>query len=216
MTKPCSLLVRLRVGTRDAHARIETVPALVRLVAHDLTKGEYIVLLQHLQALHTHFEPAIAAELEAFPDAAALLDGKRPRRLNQDLAWFGAPTLPPPRLPELSGPIAALGALYVIEGSGLGGRVIGKHLSDCLGVAPGEGGSFFCGLDAETARQRWSRLTAILDSVDTYEHVHGSDGTTGDSVVASAEATFGSLEQCFREIATSADTGHVLAAAVAQ
>ncbi len=215
MTKPCSLLVRLRAGTRESHARIESAPALVRLVAHDLTRNEYIVLLQHLQTLHTHLEPAIAAELEPFPGAAALLDGKRPRRLNEDLAWFKAPALPAPRLPELSGPIAALGALYVIEGSGLGGRVIGKLLSDCLGVAPGTGGSFFCGLGAADARDRWSRLSEILDSVDTYEDENSPDGTPGDSVVTSARATFGFLEQCFRTIATAVDTGHVLAAAVA-
>ena len=214
MTKPCSLLVRLRAGTREAHARIETAPALVRLVAHDLSREEYIVILQHLQTLHTHLEPAIAAELESIPDAAALLDGKRPRRLNDDLLFFGAPTIAPPRFPELSGPIAALGALYVIEGSGLGGRVIGKHLSDCLGVGNGAGGSFFCGLDAEAARERWARLTEILDSIETYELTQDTDGTAGDSVVASARATFGFLEQCFRGIAVAADSGHVLAAAV--
>ena len=212
MPEPISRLARLRAGTKAAHARIETAPALARLVARDLTRGEYVFILQHLQALYTHLEPVVAAELETLPAEAALLDGSRPRRLAEDLAWFGASTLPPPPLPVLAGPAAALGALYVIEGSGLGGRVIGRNISECLGVAPGAGGSFFCGLDAESARLRWSRLSAILDEAiieaDSVDHAD-------DRVVAGARDTFGVVERCFRRIEVAAGSGFVTVEAVA-
>ena len=209
-------VARLRAGTRDAHAQIETAPALVRLVAQDLTRQEYIIILQHLQALHAHLEPAVAAELETIPQAAAMLDGSRPRRLAEDLAWFGAPALAPPPLPDLAGPAAALGALYVIEGSGLGGRVIGRHLSECLGVAAGAGASFFCGLDADGARQRWTRLGAILDAADPDDSPGPATATDSDTaMVVSARETFAFLERYFRTIEVAVEGGRVVAGAVA-
>jgi heme oxygenase len=211
MPEPNSRMAQLRAGTRSAHARIETAPALVRLVAEDLSRPEYIVILQHLQALHTYLEPALAAALETLPLAAAMLDGSRPRRLAEDLAWFGAPALPPPPLPTISGPAAALGALYVIEGSGLGGRVIGRHLNACLGVTPATGGSFFCGLDAEAARLRWSRLTAILEGPLTDDDGSDGDADIDERIVASARETFGFVERCFRRIEVAPETGRVLA-----
>ncbi len=165
MTNPLSRLARLRAGTRDAHARIETVPALARLLAEDLTQAEYVAVLAHMHGFLAALEPAVAAVLaRPRPDAAALLDGGRLRALADDLDWFGAASQPLlDTLPALAGPDAALGALYVIEGSGLGGRVIARHLADSLGVAPGAGGSFYCGLSAAAARLRWQRFCALLD-----------------------------------------------------
>ncbi len=214
MLEPNSRVARLRADTRDAHAQIETAPALVRLVAQDLTRQEYIIILQHLQALHAHLEPAIAGELETIPEAASMLDGSRPRRLAEDLTWFGAPALAPPSLPDLSGPAAALGALYVIEGSGLGGRVIGRHIAECLGVGPSTGGSFFCGLDAESARQRWSRLSAILDAADLDDSL-GDPSDAEEAIVVSARETFAFLERYFRKIEVAVESGRVVAAAAA-
>jgi len=213
MPEPISRMAQLRAGTQDAHARIETAPALVRLIAPDIALGEYIVILQHLQALHSHLEPAVAAELETLPAAAAMLDGSRPRRLAEDLAWFGAPPLAPPALPELVGPAAALGALYVIEGSGLGGRVIGRHLAASLGVRGGAGGSFFCGMDAESARLRWSRLNAVLETSGIDDLSAGTGVAPG--YVASARETFEFFERCFRRIDVAAGSGRVMAEAVA-
>ena len=46
-------------------------------------------------------------------------------------------------LPDLQGVQEALGCLYVVEGSTLGGQVIARHLRQTLGVDPRCGGSFF-------------------------------------------------------------------------
>jgi len=186
--EPTSRLARLRAGTRDAHDRIETVPALHRLLAADLTQAEYVAVLRHLHAFHAGIEPAIASELEALPEAAAMLDGARPRALARDLAWFGASTLPPPVPPPLEGIAAALGGLYVIEGSGLGGRVIARHLTASLGVADGAGGSFYCRLDADSAKRRWQALTTLLER---------SDADTGQ-MVSGACTVFHAMESWLR------------------
>jgi heme oxygenase len=207
-------LARLRAGTREAHARIETVPALSRLMAPDLTHDEYIALLQHLHAFHTQFEPAIAAALEARPEAAAMLDGARPRALAEDLVWFGARPVMPPSLPRLDTTGAALGALYVIEGSGLGGRVIARHLMGSLGVGAGSGGSFYCNLSADAARQRWHRLCALLEPANGSDVDAAESGET-ERMVDGALQTFGALDRFLRQIAGAVRCGPTLAEAVA-
>jgi heme oxygenase len=193
MIDPSSRLARLRAGTREAHARIETVPALARLLAADLTTAEYVAVLRHMHGFLAVVEPGMAAALSGHPEAAALLDGGRLRALEQDLAWFGAGTAPlrePP--PALSGAAAALGALYVVEGSGLGGRVIARHLASNLGVTPGAGASFYGGPTAEGARLRWQRLCTLLDA--------GALPDDDDTLVASAVATFRFLDRWMRGI----------------
>ncbi len=190
MLDPASRLARLRHGTAATHARIETIPALARLLAPDLGTADYVAVLRAMHAFLAGTEPAVARALTARPDAAALLDGARPRALAEDLAWFGAaapPPIDPPALPDTE---AALGALYVIEGSGLGARVIARHLADRLGVAPGAGASFYGGQTAEAARQRWRRLCALLDT---------QAAAAGDPV-GGALAAFAALEASLRHI----------------
>jgi heme oxygenase len=181
MLDPASRLARLRRGTSATHARIETIPALARLLAPGLGTADYVAVLRAMHAFLAGIEPAVARALATWPDAAALLDGSRPRALAEDLAWFGATTPPPIDPPALPDTEAALGALYVIEGSGLGARVIARHLADTLGVSPGAGASFYGGQSAEAARQRWRRDAA------------------GDPVNG-ALAAFGALEACLRQI----------------
>jgi heme oxygenase len=87
---------------------------------------------------------------------------------------------------------SALGALYVIEGSNLGGRIIGRQVAKTLGVGPGTGGSFYCGLTAEDARRRWRLLQEVLSQeIDT-------PGTPWEPVVSAALTTFESLETWMR------------------
>ncbi len=210
-----SRLNRLRSGTRDAHASVETVPALARLLSPDLTVPEYIVILQHMHALHAHLEPMAAVALEALPAAAAMLDGTRPSALAEDLTWFCVSPIMPPKLPSFASPAEALGALYVIEGSGLGGRIIGRHLAGTLGVANGAGGSFYCGLDAETARRRFGRLADVLELPLPAQSDAAEAATVDDRVVAGALETFRTLERWLRQIGNATEGRRVMAGAVA-
>jgi heme oxygenase len=189
-------LALLRAGTAAAHASIETVPALARLLAPDLTPAEYVVVLRRMDGFLAVCEPAIAAALaDACPPAAALLDGARRRALAEDLAWYGVAALPlAEALPAFSDPPAAQGGLYVIEGAGLGARVIGRHLQATLGVAPGAGGSFYCGATAAGARARWQLLRAVLDAPGC------THPAADDRLLAGANATFCCLERWMRRV----------------
>ncbi len=204
-----SRLAQLRAETRDAHARIETVPALSRLLSPALTRAEYATILQYMHAYLVHMEPAIAAALEAFPTAVALLDGSRPRALAEDLAWLAVPPITPPRLPTPDCAEAAFGALYVIEGSGLGGRVIARHLADHLAIGPGAGGNFYGGLTADAARERWRRLSTVLESDITAApapHAPKGEAVMRAAMVEGARAVFHGLEHWLRRITVAPNT----------
>ena len=64
------------------------------------------------------------------------------------------------RLPAISNHAAAMGALYVMEGSTLGGKIISKTIAERLGKE--EGLRFFRGYGAETGPM-WKKFTQYLE-----------------------------------------------------
>jgi heme oxygenase len=74
-----------------------------------------------------------------------------------------------------------MGALYVLEGSTLGGRVIGRHIAATHGLT-GEGLAYYAGHGTRTGAM-WSAFRARLD---------GFDGE-GEAVVAAANETFDAM-----------------------
>jgi heme oxygenase len=184
------LLEALREGTRATHERIESVTAMRCLLAPDLSSGEYVTILRAMHAFRS------AMQVHLAPHLPHISENTEPNlgiltAIAEDLAWFGS-ALPPPYDGSLclADAKAALGALYVVEGSALGGRVIGRAVAQSLGVSPGRGGSFFCGPTADAARQRWLAFCATLKRAG--EGLN-QEGVT--CVVAGADATFCYLER---------------------
>jgi heme oxygenase len=183
------LLAQLRAGTRDAHDRIEAIPGQGILLAPELSAGAYIAALKALYAfqagLHKRLPPLLrnVAGLN-WPEHEVL------QALAGDLTWFGI-ALPRavagPRM--INDSCTALGALYLLEGSQLGGRIIGKAVAKSLSVSPGRGGSFFCGRTADNARNRWQAFCTVLAREGELLDAAGCA-----RVVAGAQASFAYLE----------------------
>ncbi len=155
--------------------------------------ADYVETLRRLHAFHAGIEPALIRTLRGESRAAALLDGNRIGAVAADIEWFGATALPPlePR-PGAYAVADALGALYVVEGMNLGGRVVGRHVAKSLGIGPGTGGSYHCGLSAEEARRRWHVLAETL-------RIEIDDAGIGaEPLTAAALATFIALEASMR------------------
>jgi heme oxygenase len=184
------LLTALRAGTVAAHRRIEALAPMTNLLAPSLTAGAYIASLRAMHAFHT----VTLGQLAPFVAADPTLRGPdlgRLAALAEDLAWFGVtPRTPNPAKLRLGGRAAALGTLYVVEGSALGARVIGRAVALSLSVRPGRGGSFYCGLAADAARQRWQDFCSMLAREGATMPPSGFA-----EAVASANATFASLER---------------------
>lgn len=191
-------LAMLRARTRAAHAAIESVPALGRLLAPDLTVAEYIAVLDAMHGFHRAFEPGIAEALRDVPGARAVLGQSRLPALAADLDWFGvAPSPGLPAVPRLRSAAAGIGALYVVEGSILGGRVIARYLGVSLDVRSAEGASYYGGLSADAARARWQMLCDLVET-------GCADGAEANEAMAEAAcATFDSLDRWMRRLSAA-------------
>jgi heme oxygenase len=143
---------RLRAVTEDIHQALHGAAPFARIAAGDMDTAGYGALLQFLHGYHAGMMAACstgAAALGAQELGAA--QAARVTALAQDLAHFG---LPPPRLISEPVPDAdfAIGCLYTVQGSTLGGKVI-CHQLDAL-LPDGRGRSFFAGTPQDGAHWR--------------------------------------------------------------
>lgn len=127
-----SLHGRLRSRCKAAHESMEGSARLSRLLEPGLGKLEYLEILTcfwlSFKSLKTFLDDAIT---DTQPFARFIGPGCRLRELETDLRCLGgrAPDLPSERLSLGASRYSALGCLYVVMGSTLGGRVVDKALS---------------------------------------------------------------------------------------
>ncbi|WP_232630995.1 biliverdin-producing heme oxygenase [Methylobacterium sp. Leaf118] len=161
-----TLHTRLRAATAEAHAALERDLDWQERVA---TLPAYAGLLARLRGFHAAYEPAIALGLA---DAAFFEPRRRLAALDADLVALGLDAdrcgaLPAPPAPALAGEGAALGALYVLEGSTLGGLLIGRHVGglhgDGVPLAYYAGRGRAAGPMWRTFRERLDGLTAAQE-----------------------------------------------------
>ncbi len=118
---------QLRAATRSAHRALDHHPLLAPLTRSPLTAGDYI---NALAALHGT-QQAIECWLDDFAPQADF--PPRLADLQSDLAALGASPFPlMAELPKFDSDAQRIGAMYVIEGSNLGGIVIARLLDESL------------------------------------------------------------------------------------
>lgn len=172
---------RLREATRELHAATEEVAA---LGAGD--RDRYLWFVARQYGFAAPLEPRLAA---APGIDVAGLDLERRRRAHlfaADLLHFGLHPARLPRceaLPRVDSAARALGALYVLEGSTLGGAFLLAHLGRTLGIAPGKGASGLAPY-GPALRQMW---VAYADALDRF--VRASPDTAPE-VIDGARETF--------------------------
>jgi heme oxygenase len=141
-------LERLRRETSDDHAAVEGAMPLMK---PNLSRREYGVTLQSLHCVVAWWETIAVREA---PDwIQALLDPrKRLPMLERDLDWLKVRYGKMQNSTSLSfdSDAALLGAMYVMEGSTLGGQLIARHLEISLKFDSGNGYSFFQGHGSRT------------------------------------------------------------------
>ena len=124
----------LRQATDAAHERLHHLPAFASLAAGSIDRGDYIALLRRLLGFHGAVEAALAAAPCLRPFGIAIEERRRAPLLEADLdAMDAAPGLAAPALVPPSSAAAAMGWLYVVEGSTLGGRHLARGLDGLLG-----------------------------------------------------------------------------------
>lgn len=182
------ILKTIKSETRDLHARVEN---LVPVFSESFVLADYRRLLERFYGFYAAFEPLV----ERLDSLAEILPDWPERRrlplLEEDLLWLGhvkpgvAKLAVCSEVPPVHTPALAIGALYVTEGSTLGGQIICRHLVRSLHIAPQKGATFFYGHGEETG-PKWKIFTEALCRLAT-------DGNESQ-IVQSAVDTFKAME----------------------
>lgn len=172
----------LRGATEATHLRMHGLPAFRAIEAGELPLERYRGLLSSLYRFHE----ALGAAAEAGGLSALSSAGRRLELLATDLEGLGASPPSPGPAAAAGSPMSALGALYVGEGSMLGGRVIARQLDYLFGSSR-DGRRFFLGSDED--KFAWRRVVAALEAT-------GGDAESLEEQIAGAEAAFALFERC--------------------
>ena len=169
------MLAQLRTATRPAHDALE---GSLGLLDEQLDRDSYRRVLQRFYGFWRAWEPHVALLLEG----GMLVGQQRLHLLAADLAALGVSAsslaaLPACPLPVLRDAAEALGSLYVMEGSTLGGRVILRNVERCLGLDANSGGSYFAGYGAATG-STWRAFLIRLDAVPASDAERVAVGAT--------------------------------------
>jgi heme oxygenase len=160
-------LERLKRVTAADHDRVES---LIPLMQPDLTKELYLSVLLRFYCF-VHGWESWAANNVPEELRPLLLERQRSHLLEADLLYFNEkrPSLQYvfPGL-RFRGNAAFLGAMYVIEGSALGGQYIARHLEHALGLVPGKGDAYFRGYGDRT-RGMWREFQNTLEQLNDKE-----------------------------------------------
>jgi len=155
-------LAKLRETTLPAHKRLEALPISEAIISPELTKFTYTEYLSLMSAVIRDVEET------AFPAVADIIANvesrKKSHMIEADLKQLGSDVRAELHLNKPDGstitPAFAMGMMYVIEGSTLGGRVILKNVEKTLGTDIAQATSYFSGYGERTG----SSWKAFLDS----------------------------------------------------
>jgi len=186
------MLPHLKQATAALHTLAESaMPSLDELAQLDV----YTRCLSDMHKFYGAWEPTIwrtAGVSEAVPDGDAR---RKLPLLDSDLRALGQPA-DDDESSEVASSAAvantgeALGALYVLEGATLGGRVILRHIAEPLGLSLDAGLAFFHGYGACTG-QMW---TAFGRSLQRW----ADDGGDQEAAVVGATNCFTAFEAWIR------------------
>ncbi|KAA6456014.1 biliverdin-producing heme oxygenase [Acidobacteria bacterium AB60] len=152
-------LAELRRETRHDHDEVEGA---LPLMDAGLNLEFYRAVLWRLLGLVEAWEQSARLGLPERLDGM-VAERSRMGLLRRDLEDLGVvgKDVPQPRLPAFENLAEMLGAMYVMEGSRLGGQLIARHVEAVLGLHEGAGSRFFRGFGEETGA-RWKEFLGVL------------------------------------------------------
>ncbi|CCG02139.1 biliverdin-producing heme oxygenase [Blastococcus saxobsidens] len=187
------VLRALRTGTAAEHRAVED---LLDLLDPQLDRRRLAQVLTVMHGFWVAAERCLDAWAARRPADARSVAWDRRRRAGlfaTDLRALGAPaSADVPLLPAVADTDEALGRLYVLEGSTLGGTFIDRHLAGLPGLADVRIRAF-SPYGADTGAM-WAAYRRV-----TREHVRA--GGDADRILASARETFRALAQWCRPVA---------------
>jgi len=182
----------LRDATEAAHLRLHELAPFRALAEGSLDRVGYGALLGRLLGFHAAMERRLAEAPALDGFGIDLAERRRSPLLRADLAWLGCPDPGAEApLPPFAGAPAAIGGLYVVEGSTLGGLHLARALDPLLpdGV---EGRRFLLGHGAAHGAM-WRAACAAFERCGATPR-----GLAG--MIAGAIASFEAFEHWFATV----------------
>lgn len=177
---------KIRTATKPIHTRLDEglMPAFQRIDS----KERYAAMLK---AFYGYFKPVMDA-IDQHLDRAYLPDyaeRRKPSLILDDLEALGMDTdiIPAAGLPAITDSSTAFGALYVLEGSTLGGVYLSSVLAKNMPADAAKALQFFYGYGKES-KERW---TAFVDQLNTFAAQTGNE----EAIVIAAVDTFTCFQQ---------------------
>jgi heme oxygenase len=182
------LSTSIKEATKEAHLNLEK--KVVQKMKAIRSDADYADFLKHFYAYFNQVEQAIAPYIttELLPDHA---ERRNSSYLKQDIEELGSNVndLPTATSPEINNTIQALGALYVMEGSIMGGPIIVKMLEK-FGITKGV--SFFSGY-GEATGQMWGKFVAVLNAQANKEAEEQQAITAANDTFSNFGEVFGAV-----------------------
>jgi heme oxygenase len=185
-------LKELRAGTAGAHDLLEQNRVSQAIINSTVTRDDYIAYLKSFYGFVKPLEEMI------YPIAQSAVQNAPKRRrshlLHADLRFFGFSDEEIAALPvydfshkENSDLATAIGTMYVMEGSTLGGQVICRQLNKSLGLQAPEGMRFFYGHGPGTGPM-WKEFIGNFTAVAV-------ESGEQKKIIAAATDTFARFQQ---------------------
>jgi heme oxygenase len=181
---------RLRKSTAAVHERLHQHHGFAAAAAGTIDLVDYQRLLARLWGFHHAFEKALG-QVDRERDVGVEFTSRgRSRMLESDLmalGWDGAAVVRLPQCQSLRAPANSaefMGALYVVEGSTLGGIQLARALEPLVGS--GEGRSFFLGYGDRHGAMWRAFLNRLEDCA--------SSEAAADAVIEGAIGAFADFE----------------------
>ncbi len=181
------LAEQLKKDTLRSHQQLEKM--LVGRMKAIRSKEDYVNLLQ---LFYTYFG-GLETQIDQYIGKNELNDYAERRKtqaLAHDIETLGGKPMAKANdedLPQIKNVLQAYAAMYVIEGSTLGGKIISKMMAQQLGINNGEGLSFFNGYGDGT-ETKWESFKDTLNNVT-------KSSEEDKIVIAAANETFDKFKQ---------------------
>ncbi|MBG6233654.1 heme oxygenase [Pedobacter sp. CAN_A7] len=171
---------QIKNNTNTHHQALEVI--MIRQLKSMKSINDYTDILEIFYSYFGGLEQQIKAHLN---DGFAIAERRKAGDLAADLSHYGA-AIPPlasaDDLPKIENHLQAIGALYVIEGSTLGGKYISQMISKQLEQADSAGLSFFNGYGDNTM--------AMWSDFKDYMNKQANNEAEGAEIIAAANETF--------------------------
>lgn len=182
------LSTKIKEATKTPHQEVEK--KVVMRIKSVRSEADYADLLKHFYAYFNRVEQAVAPYITSavLPDLA---ERRNASYIKADIEALGGSidVLPTAVAPEITNAAQALGALYVLEGSIMGGPYIVQMLQKG-GLT--KGFSFFSGY-GEASGQKWAAFTQVLNGIAKNEEEE-------EQVLNTAHETFARFGDVFGEV----------------